>query len=63
MMLMVRNVGFPFGFMISASVFMGNVLSASTQTIKITSDLMRYNLGYISNSVLIVYPLLCNFYF
>lgn len=43
MMLMVRNVGFPFGFMISASVFMGNVLSASTQTIKITSDIDPYS--------------------
>ncbi len=43
MMLMVRNVGFPFGFMISASVFMDNVLSASTQTIQITSDIDPYS--------------------
>ena len=43
MMLMVQDVGFPFGFMISASVFMGNVLNASTQTIKVTSDIDPYS--------------------
>jgi len=43
MMLMVKDVGFPFGFMISASVFMGNVLNASTQTTKVTSDIDPYS--------------------
>ena len=42
MMLMARNVGFPFGFMIYASVFMGNVVNASTQTTGSTSDVVSY---------------------
>ena len=43
MMLMVRDVGFPFGFMISSSIYMDNVLSATTQTSGITSNIDPYS--------------------
>ena len=43
MMLMVRDVGFPFGFMISSSIYKDTVLSATTQTSGITSDIDPYS--------------------